>query len=123
MGKQTIMIVDDEAGIRDIMEKYLVQVGYRITAVENGQQALDHLQSVNPDLILLDIEMPGIDGFTVCKKIRMQSTVPIIFLTVRRDAADREKCFQVGGNEFMTKPFNFETLESRIKEILHDTTV
>jgi len=123
MGKQTIMIVDDEAGIRDIMEKYLVQVGYHIVAVKNGQQALDHLQSVNPDLILLDIEMPGIDGFTVCKEVRKLSNVPIIFLTVRRDAADREKCFQVGGNDFMTKPFDFETLELRIKENLNDTMI
>lgn len=118
MDKQTIMIVEDDISIRLITEKYLIQVGYLIVTVENGEQALEKLNSINPDLILLDIEMPGIDGFTVCEEIRKISNVPIIFVTVRRDASDREKCFQVGGNEFLTKPFNFDTLESMIKELI-----
>lgn len=118
MDKQTIMIVEDDIGIRLITERYLNQVGYHIVTVENGEKALEKLNSINPDLILLDIEMPGIDGFTVCEEVRKISNVPIIFVTVRRDVSDREKCFQVGGNDFLTKPFNFETLESMIKQFI-----
>src|SRR5699024_8494576 len=120
MEKQTIMMVDDEVGIREITKKYLSQFGYHTVAVEDGQQALDHFNTINPDLILLDIEMPGIDGFTVCEEVRKKSTIPIIFLTVRREVADRERCFQVGGSDFMTKPFDFEALEERIKENLRN---
>lgn len=118
MSKQTILIVEDDIGIRLITGRYLQQVGYHIITVENGEKALDIFKTVNPDLILLDIEMPGIDGFTVCQEVRKQSNVPIIFLTVRRNPADREKSFQVGGNDFLTKPFNFDTLESRIKKVI-----
>lgn len=110
-----IMIVDDEAGIREITKKYLRQVGYPVVAMKSGEEALEHLHSANPDLILLDIEMPGIDGFTVCRKIRKSLTVPIIFLTVRRGILDKVKCFELGGDDYVTKPFDFEELEARIQ--------
>lgn len=110
-----IMIVEDEAGIREITKKYLNQVGYPVVAVRNGEEALECLHSANPDLILLDIEMPGIDGFTVCQEIRKKLTVPIIFLTVRRETLDKVKCFELGGDDYVTKPFDFEELDARIK--------
>jgi|SRR5690625_333553 len=116
MGKKTIMIVDDEMGIREITKKFLINIGYNAVAIGSGQEALDQLETIDPDLILLDIEMPGIDGFTVCKEVRKQSSVPIIFLTVRRETADREKCFALGADDFMTKPFQFDALKDRIKK-------
>lgn len=111
----TIMIVEDEVGIREMTQKYLEQEGYRVLPAENGEQALSVLDTVQPDLILLDIEMPGMDGFTVCQEIRKKLTIPIIFLTVRRDTVDKVKCFELGGDDFVTKPFNFEELGARIK--------
>lgn len=120
MGRKTIMIVDDEIGIREITKKFLINIGYDAVAIGNGQEALEKLDTINPDLILLDIEMPGMDGFTVCEEVRKQSEIPIIFLTVRREAADREKCFAVGGSDFMTKPFQFDALKDCIqKNIVH----
>src|SRR5690625_7452778 len=92
MENKTIMIIEDEAGIREMTQKYLSNEGYNVVTVESGKKALDNLQSINPHLILLDIEMPGKDGFTVCKEIRKQMTVPIIFLSVRRNKLDKVKC-------------------------------
>jgi len=113
--KHTILIVEDEAGIRDMTHKYLWKLGYDVVSVESGEDALKYLRSINPHLILLDIEMPGMDGFTVCQKIRQQLTIPIIFLTVSREKMDKIRCFELGGDDYVTKPFDFEELHARIK--------
>lgn len=115
MKHKTIMIVEDEPGIREMTEMYLREKGYNVVPVHNGEDAINKLQKISPHLILLDIEMPGLDGFTVCKKIRKKVTVPIIFLTVRRDILDKVKCFELGGDDYVTKPFDFDELEARIK--------
>src|SRR5690625_4836849 len=115
MQKQTVMIVEDETGIREMTERFLKKEGFRVIAAINGEQALQKLEMKVPDLILLDIEMPGLDGFAVCKKIRQRMTVPIIFLTVRRGTLDKVKCFDLGGDDYVTKPFEFEELLARIK--------
>lgn len=113
--QQTILIVEDEAGIRDMTHKYLWKLGYDVVSVESGYDALKCLKSVNPHLILLDIEMPGMDGFTVCQEIRKRLTIPIIFLTVSREKMDKIRCFELGGDDYVTKPFDFEELHARIK--------
>lgn len=113
--ERRIMLVEDEKGIREMTTMYLEREGYEVIAVENGNQALESLETADPHLILLDIEMPGQDGFTVCQEIRKQLTVPIIFVTVRRDTLDKVKCFEIGGDDFVTKPFEFEELNARIK--------
>ncbi len=117
MESKTIMIVEDEAGIRELTRKYLNQKGYNVILTDSGEQALKLLQTEtnSPDLILLDIEMPGIDGFTVCQEIRKKMTVPIIFLTVRRNTLDKIKCFELGGDDYVTKPYDFDELEARIR--------
>lgn len=115
MDNKTIMIVEDEMGIREITRKYLVKKGYEVTAVKNGEEAIAVLHSALPDLILLDIEMPGMNGFTVCQKVREEMNIPIIFLTVRRGTLDKVKCFELGGDDYVTKPFEFEELEARIQ--------
>lgn len=109
------MLVEDEAGIREMTDIFLTEIGYNVVSVASGEEALNLIDSINPHLILLDIEMPGIDGFAVCKAIRKKLTVPIIFLTVRRDTIDKVKCFELGGDDYITKPFVFEELEARIK--------
>lgn len=115
MEKQTIMIVEDETGIREMTERYLSQEGFLVFTAKNGKEALEKVDVTNPDLILLDIEMPELDGFAVCKEIRKKMTVPIIFLTVRRGTLDKVKCFELGGDDYVTKPFDFEELLARIK--------
>jgi len=114
LANKTIMLIEDEAGIREMTELYLSQEGYRVITAENGEKALTYLQAKKPDLILLDIEMPGMDGFQVCKEIRKKMTVPIIFVTVRRGTIDKVKCFELGGDDYVTKPFDFEELKARI---------
>lgn len=115
MENKLIMIVEDEVGIREMTQKYLIQEGYDVVTLKNGEEALQNLDSIKPDLILLDIEMPGMDGFTVCQEIRKSLTIPIIFLTVRRETLDKVKCFELGGDDYITKPFDFEELNARIK--------
>ena len=115
MNNKSIMVVEDERGIREMVERFLIKAGFRVTTAANGMEALDQLNEASPDLILLDIEMPGMDGFTVCQEIRKKLTVPIIFLTVRRSTFDKVKCFELGGDDYVTKPFEFEELLARIK--------
>lgn len=110
-----IMIVEDDIGIREMTQNYLEQEGYRVFPAENGERALSLLNTAKPDLVLLDIEMPGMDGFAVCQEIRKKQTIPIIFLTVRRDTVDKVRCFELGGDDYVTKPFDFEELGARIK--------
>lgn len=109
------MIVEDEEGIREFTMKFLLNQNFNVIPAENGEEALKLLNNSTPDLILLDIEMPGMDGFTVCQEIRKKLTIPIIFLTVRRDTMDKVKCFELGGDDYVTKPFDFEELYARIK--------
>src|SRR5699024_380024 len=114
-GPRKIMIVEDEVGIREMTKKYLEEEGYEVILVENGEEALRILDVTSPHLILLDIEMPGRDGFEICQEIRQRMTVPIIFVTVRRDTLDKVRCFEIGGDDYVTKPFEFEELNARIK--------
>src|SRR5690625_125560 len=96
MGKEKILIVDDEAGIRELVQMYLQKRNYTVITAEDGKQALELVSKEKPQLILLDIEMPGFNGFEVCKEIRKKLTVPILFLSVRRDVMDKIKCFELG---------------------------
>lgn len=114
MENKVIMIVDDEPAIRHMTEKFLRKAGYDTITVSNGDAALSYLRTNAIDLVLLDIEMPGMNGFDVCEEIRTFSNVPIIFLTVRRDTFDKVRSFKLGGDDFLTKPFSFEELEARI---------
>lgn len=109
------MIVEDEAGIRELTQMYLSKRGYTVVTAENGRQALELLDEADPHLILLDIEMPEKNGFEVCREIRKKKRIPIIFLSVRRSTLDKVKCFELGGDDYVTKPFDFTELEARIQ--------
>jgi|SRR5690625_2365700 len=115
MGKHTILVVDDEPGIRELIRMFLEKEGYDVIEAENGKEAMEIVSSDQPHLILLDIEMPGMTGFEVCRNIRKKMTVPIIFLSVRRDVMDKLKCFELGGDDYMVKPFDYSELEARIR--------
>lgn len=115
MAGEKILVVDDETGIRELVQMYLQKKGYTVITAENGEQAILLATSNNPQLILLDIEMPGINGFEVCKQIRRKMTIPILFLSVRRGVMDKIKCFELGGDDYITKPFDYTELEARIR--------
>lgn len=115
MAKETILIVEDDVGTRDLLGLYLQNRGYIVKGAENGAEALLMIENEVINLIVLDIEMPGISGFEVCKKVREQSNVPIIFISSRLDVMDKIKSFDLGGDDYITKPFDLAELEARIK--------
>ena len=118
MAGELILVVDDEANILDLARLYLEREGYRVDEAMDGQQALDKIESLEPALVILDIMLPEVDGFDVCRRVRAKSDVPIIMLTARDDDVDKIVGLEVGADDYMTKPFNPRELVARVKAIL-----
>jgi len=116
--RNTILIADDEAGFRRILETRLRLLGHTVVAAENGTQAMALFRSVQPDLVVLDVMMPELDGFAVTRQIRAESEVPIILLTALSGVADRITGLQLGADDYMVKPFSPKELEARIRSVL-----
>lgn len=114
MKKEKILLVEDEDGIRGLIELYLTNHGFEVCAVNSGKKALERIDT-EFDLVLLDIEMPNLNGYEVCKQIREKHDLPIIFISSRRNVIDKVKSFEMGGDDYLTKPFDFVELEARIK--------
>ncbi len=124
---QTILVVDDEATIREVVRKYLELDGFRVIEAETGPQALDQLRENQPDLVVLDIMLPGLDGFAITRTIRnnddfsplsINGDIPIVMLTARKDEADRIAGFELGADDYVVKPFSPRELVVRIKAVL-----
>ena len=113
-----ILIVDDNAQIVSILEGYARQKGYSVTAAYDGQEALERFEEISPDLILLDVMLPGIDGFAVCRKIRAASSVPIIMITARGEDYDKIMGLEIGADDYIVKPFSPAEVMARIKAVL-----
>ncbi|TWT07188.1 response regulator transcription factor [Planococcus sp. CPCC 101016] len=118
MNAATVMIVEDDDGIRELMRLFLLKKGYSILQAEDGFQALELLEREKPDLILLDVEMPGLNGLEVCEKIRLKTTLPILFVSYRKELVYKIQGLEAGGDDYITKPFDFNELEARIRAIL-----
>jgi len=114
----TILIVDDDPHIREVIRFALQKAGFATLEAENGAQALARFQEANPDLVVLDIVMPELDGTEVCKALRRISTVPIVFLSSRDDEVDRILGLELGGDDYVTKPFSPRELTARVRAIL-----
>ena len=113
--KRTIMVVDDEPHIVRFTAMNLEVEGYNVVTAENGAQALANLDGGQPvDLVVLDVMMPEMDGFETLRRIRAESSVPVIFVTVRGDEADRVAGLDLGADDYITKPFSPRELASRI---------
>ena len=110
-----ILIADDEPSIRRILETRLRLIGHAVITAENGIRALELFRSVDPDVVILDVMMPELDGFAVVEEIRIESDVPIILLTGLSDVADRITGLQLGADDYMVKPFSPKELEARIR--------
>jgi DNA-binding response OmpR family regulator len=114
----TILVVDDEPNILELAKLYLEQEGYRVEGVSNGNDALQKLNSAKPALIVLDLMLPDIDGFEVCREIRKKSDIPILMLTARKEDVDKIVGLELGADDYLTKPFNPRELVARVKAIL-----
>jgi OmpR family response regulator RpaB len=115
--KEKILVVDDEVSIRRILETRLSTIGYSVVTAADGEEALLIYKKELPDLIILDIMMPKLDGYGVCQEIRKESEVPIIMLTALGDVADRITGLELGADDYVVKPFSPKELEARIKAI------
>src|SRR3990172_4197817 len=132
MGKQqTILVVDDEATVREVVHKYLEREGFRVIEAETGPLALHLLHQERPDLVVLDIMLPGLDGFTITRSLRdpvggsfvsEEGNIPIIMLTARAEETDRVTGFELGTDDYVTKPFSPRELVMRIKAVLRRVT-
>ncbi|MBI5668689.1 MAG: response regulator transcription factor [Chloroflexi bacterium] len=118
MQTDTILLVDDEQHIIDLAKLYLEQDGFRTASATDGVTALQRILNERPALVVLDLMLPGLDGFEVCKRVRAQSDVPIIMLTARTDDIDKIVGLELGADDYLTKPFNPRELVARVKAIL-----
>ena len=116
--KEKILVVDDEASIRRILETRLSIIGYKVITASDGEEALILNRKETPNLIILDVMMPKLDGYGVCQEIRKESEIPIIMLTALGDVADRIIGLELGADDYVIKPFSPKELEARIKVIL-----
>lgn len=115
---KTILIVEDEEKIRDIIKTFFLVEGFKVLEAEDGLHALHQFESNHVDLVVLDIMIPHVDGWAVCKRIRMNSDIPIIILTARSDEEDKLLGFELGADEYVTKPFSPNVLVARSKAML-----
>ena len=113
-----LLIVDDEAGIRQLITKYAVYEGYEVDQAENGMQAVDKVQGGNYDLVILDIMMPELDGFSAAREMRKHSDVPIILLSARGEEYDKIHGFEIGIDDYVVKPFSPKELMMRVGAVL-----
>lgn len=115
---KTVLLVEDEQRLREIVSDYFKSEGFTVVEAEDGKQALLQFEVHNIDLIILDIMLPEIDGWSVCRRIRKESVVPIIMLTARSDEEDTLLGFELGADEYVTKPFSPKVLVARAKTLL-----
>ena len=120
---QRVLVVDDERHIVELAQLYLSREGYQVDSVGDGAQALARIAQLKPDLVVLDIMLPGVDGLTICKEIRKVSQVPIIMLTARDEVTDKVVGLEVGADDYLTKPFHPQELVARAKALLRRARV
>jgi len=116
-----VLIVDDDAEIRDLLSRYLKQQGYAAHAVADGERMWEAMQRETPDIVILDLMLPGDSGLTLCRDLRARSDIPVIMLTARGDETDRIVGLEMGADDYLPKPFNPRELSARIKVILRRT--
>ncbi len=120
--KQKILIVDDDANIAELISLYLTKECFDTTIVNDGESALSAFESYEPNLILLDLMLPGIDGYQVCREIRSKSDTPIIMLSAKGEVFDKVLGLELGADDYMEKPFDSKELVARVKAVLRRFT-
>lgn len=115
---ERILVVDDEDAIVQLLSYNLKRAGYEVIAAQNGEEGLELARKESPDLVILDLMLPGMDGFDVCKELRRSSDIPILMLTARGEEIDRVVGFEIGADDYVSKPFSPRELVGRVKAIL-----
>ncbi len=123
MGKRTILVVDDEPKLVKVVREYLEHDGYRVVSASDGREALERFHEARPDLVVLDLMLPEVDGLEVCRRLRRDSGVPIIMLTARAEEVDELVGLELGADDYVTKPFSPRALLARIRSVLRRTTL
>ena len=123
MKKNSILVIDDDRNILAIIEMYLRKAGYEVTCVERGDEALQAFRRVQPALVVLDVMLPGMDGWEVLDKLRQESDVPVIMLTAKGDTLDRIQGLDLGADDYIVKPFDAKELLARIKAVLRRSSL
>jgi len=118
MAKETILVVDDEKHIVELAKLYLEKEGYCVKSAYDGAEALTKIKALQPDLVILDLMLPKIDGWEVCRQVRGKSDIPIIMLTARDDDVDKIVGLEMGADDYLTKPFNPRELVARVRAVL-----
>src|SRR5437763_13860492 len=119
--KTTIVAADDDPQLLRLVTRNLEFEGYEVLPTSNGQQALEQIEAHGPDLVLLDVMMPRMDGFTVCQRVREFSAVPIIIVTARGQDQDKVRGLDLGADDYLTKPFSVDELLARVRAVLRRT--
>ncbi|MCB9137720.1 MAG: response regulator transcription factor [Caldilineaceae bacterium] len=121
MNDTTILIVDDEASITEVVSLYLSRAGYRVQTAQDGRSALRAMAAHMPDLVVLDVMLPEVDGLEITRRVRAEGTTPIILLTARKEEADRILGLELGADDYVVKPFSPQELVSRVRAVLRRT--
>ncbi|MGL5206551.1 MAG: response regulator transcription factor [Acidaminococcaceae bacterium] len=116
--QQTVLIADDEAQIREILRIYFEKEGFNVVEAADGAEAIIQVQAAKPDIVILDIMMPVLDGLEVCRQVRKISDIPIIMLTAKDEDDDRILGLEIGADDYITKPFNTREVVARVKAVL-----
>lgn len=122
ISKQKVLIVDDDNNIAELISLYLIKECFETEIVNDGEEAIRVFSTFNPDIILLDLMLPGIDGYQVCREIRKTSNVPIIMLSAKSEVFDKVLGLELGADDYIIKPFDSKELVARVKAILRRTT-
>lgn len=123
MPGQHLLVVDDEDNLRSMLAAALQHHGFEVTTAENGRRALELIPELRPDLVLLDVMMPDLDGFEVCRRLRADGDrTPVLFLTARDATEDKVRGLTLGGDDYLQKPFSLDELAARVDAVLRRTT-
>lgn len=122
MTQDRILVVEDEPTVAEVVDRYLRRDGYDVNVAHDGLVAMEAYERFQPDLIVLDLMLPGLDGIEVCRRIRSRASTPIIMLTARGDEVDKLVGLQIGADDYVTKPFSPRELVARVKAVLRRAT-
>jgi DNA-binding response OmpR family regulator len=118
VNEQRVLVVEDEPMVAEVVERYLRRDGYEVRVAHDGHAALDDYDRFQPDLIVLDLMLPGVDGMEVCRRVRAQGQTPVIMLTARGEEVDKLVGLELGADDYLTKPFSPRELAARVKAVL-----
>ena len=117
----SVLIVEDDRNIQELLQMYLEKEGYAVTVAGDGRQGLEKFRTIKPDIVLLDVMMPVMDGWAVCREIRCESQTPVIMLTAKSETEDKVTGLKTGADDYVTKPFEMKELLARIEAVLRRT--